>query len=63
MSRFRNLSQITLFALLALGGVLLGLKLFGNQNVRAADAVPVAASARHRISVPFAAHFPGRLWT
>lgn len=48
MSRFRNLSQITLFALLVLGGVLLGLKLFGSQNVRAAHAVPIAESAGHQ---------------
>ncbi len=48
MSRFRNLSQITLFALLVLGGVLLGLKLFGSQEVRAAHAVAVPASAGHR---------------
>ena len=48
MSRFRNLTRITLFALLVLGGVLLGLKLFGNHEVRAAHALPVAASVGPR---------------
>lgn len=48
MSRFRNLTRITLFVLLVLGGVWLGLKLFGSQQVRAAHAVPVAASAGQR---------------
>jgi fibronectin-binding autotransporter adhesin len=48
MSRFRNLTQITLFALLVLGGAWLGLKLFGSQQVRAAHAVPVAESAGQR---------------
>ena len=47
MSRFRNLSQITLFALLVLGGVTLGLKLYGTQEVRAAHAVPVTVNAGH----------------